>query len=184
MVCWVVVCYWNYYFPRSTNKIKFPHLSKFINLMKNLNFEHQSIFPLWGRVKLNFMDRYRKPNIFSENSSHCQVFPPHCQKMTLWHKKENHYPPRWICITHIWSPTLFPRKIVIFQGVLTKFKFLMKFPHLEKNFNLMKDLKYEHQSIFPCGGGSNLILGTGSENQIFFLRTPVAVKCFHQIVEK
>ena len=100
--------------------------------MKNLKFEHQSIFTFWGRVKFNFRDRYGKPNIFSENSSHCQVFPPNCQKMTLWHKKENHYPPRWICITHIWSPTLFPRRIIIFQGVLTKFKFSTKFPHLEK----------------------------------------------------
>ena len=45
----------------------------------------------------------------------------------------------------------------------------MKFLHLEKFVDLMKDLKYEHQSkAFTCGGGSNLILGTGSENQIFF----------------
>ena len=43
----------------------------------------------------------------------------------------------------------------------------MTFPHLEKFADLMKDLKYEHQSIFPCGGGSNLILWTGMENQIF-----------------
>ena len=42
----------------------------------------------------------------------------------------------------------------------------------------MKDLKYDHQSIFPCGGGSNLILGIGTENQIFILRTPAAVKFF------
>ena len=48
----------------------------------------------------------------------------------------------------------------------------------------MKDLKYEHQSIFPCGGGSNLILGIGRENQIFFLRTPATVKFFHKIVKK
>ena len=91
--------------------------------------------------------------------------------MTLWHKKRNHYPPRWISITHIWSPTLFPRGIIIFQGVPTKFNFLMKFPHLEKFANLIKHLKYEHQSIFPLLGRSNLILGTGTENQIFFLRT-------------
>ena len=65
-------------------------------------------------------------------------------------------------------PTLFARGIIIFQGVLTKLNFLTKFPHLSKFINLMKDLKYEHQSIFfPCGGGSNLILGTGTENQIF-----------------
>ena len=59
--------------------------------------------------------------------------------------------------------------IIIFEGVLTKLNFLMKFPHLSKFNDLMKDLKYEHQSIFPCGGGSNLIVGTGMENQIFFL---------------
>ena len=36
-------------------------------------------------------------------------------------------------MTHIRSPTLFPRGIITFQGVLTKFNFLMKFPYLEKN---------------------------------------------------
>ena len=59
----------------------------------------------------------------------------------------------------------------------------MKFPHLEKFADLIKDLKYEHQSIFPCRGGSNLILGTGTENQIFFPRTPAAIKFFHQILK-
>ena len=28
-----------------------------VNLMKDLKYEHQSIFPLLGRVKLNFRDR-------------------------------------------------------------------------------------------------------------------------------
>ena len=45
------------------------------------------------------------------------------QKMTLLHKEENHYPSRWISITFIWSPTLFPRGIIILKGVLTKFHF-------------------------------------------------------------
>ena len=74
-------------------------------------------------------------------------------------------------MTHIWTHTLFSRGITIFQGVLTKFNFLMRFLHLEKFVDLMKDLKYEHQSIFPCEGGSNLILRIGMKNQIFFLRT-------------
>ena len=87
-------------------------------------------------------------------------------------------------MTHIWTPTEFPRGIIIFQGVLTKFNFLMKFLHLEKFVNLMKDLTYEHQSIFLLWGASNLILGTGSENQIFFLRTPADVNFFHKIVKK
>ena len=38
--------------------------------------------------------------------------------------------------------------IIIFEGVLTKFNFLMKFLHLEKFVDLMKDLKYEHQIIY------------------------------------
>ena len=42
--------------------------------MKDLTYEHQSIFPLLGRVKLNFRDRFGKPNIYSKNSSHCKVF--------------------------------------------------------------------------------------------------------------
>ena len=55
-------------------------------------------------------------------------------------------------MTHIWSPTLFSRGIIIFQGVLTKFNFSTKVSYLEKFANLMKDLKYEHQSIFPLWG--------------------------------
>ena len=39
------------------------------------------------------------------------------------------------------------------------------------------------KAFFPCGGGSNLILGIGMENQIFILITPVAIKFFHQILK-
>ena len=38
-------------------------------------------------------------------------------------------------------------------------------------------------AFFCCEGGSNLILGTGMENQIFILRTPAAIKLFHQILK-
>ena len=38
--------------------------------------------------------------------------------------------------------------------------------------------------LFPCGGGSNLTLGTGMEHQIFILRTPATIKFFHQILKK
>ena len=55
--------------------------------MKDLKYDHQSTFPLWGRVKLNYRDRYRKPNIYSKNSSHYQVFSLNSQKLTLWCKK-------------------------------------------------------------------------------------------------
>ena len=92
--------------------------------------------------------------------------------------KRNHYSLRWICITHIWFPRVFHKGIIIFQGGLTKLNFLTKFRHLEKIVNLMKDLKYEHQSTFPCGGGPNLILGICTENKIFILRTPTSIKVF------
>ena len=44
-------------------------------------------------------------------------------------------------MTHTWFPTEFPRGIIIFQGVLTKFSILMKFPHLEKNCRFNEGLK-------------------------------------------
>ena len=40
------------------------------------------------------------------------------------------------------------------------------------------------KAFFPCGGESNLISGTGSENQIFFLRTPADVNFFSQNCQK
>ena len=40
------------------------------------------------------------------------------------------------------------------------------------------------KAFFLCGGGSNLNLGIGREKKIFFVRTPTAVKFFHQIDKK
>ena len=40
------------------------------------------------------------------------------------------------------------------------------------------------KAFFLCGVESNLILGTGTENQIFLLRTPATIKFFHQILKK
>ena len=39
------------------------------------------------------------------------------------------------------------------------------------------------KAFFLCWEGSNLILGIGTENQIFILRTPVTIKFFHQILK-
>ena len=64
--------------------------------MKYLKYKHQSIFPLWGRVKLNFRDRYKKPNIYSKNSSRCQVFLQDCEKI-LWHNSTDTDPPLNSC---------------------------------------------------------------------------------------
>ena len=59
----------------------------------------------------------------------------------------------------------------------------MKFPHLEKFADLMKDLKYYHQSIFPCGGGVKLNFRDRYGKPNIFLRTPAAIKFFHQILK-
>ena len=40
-----------------------------------------------------------------------------------------------------------------------------------------------NKAFCPRGGGSNLILGTGMENQIFILITPAAINFFHQILK-
>ena len=120
--------------------------------MKALKYEHQSIFLLWGRLKLNFRDRYTKPNIVFNNSSCYQFFSSNSQKLSLWCKRKNHFLPIWICMTHIWFPILFPRGIMTFPGVLTKFNFLTKFPRLQKIVDFMKYLKYKPQSIFSLWG--------------------------------
>ena len=39
------------------------------------------------------------------------------------------------------------------------------------------------KAFFLCWKGSKLILGTGTENQIFILRTPATIK-FFQILKK
>ena len=39
------------------------------------------------------------------------------------------------------------------------------------------------KAFLPSGGGSNLILGTGTENQIIILRTSATIKFFHQILK-
>ena len=95
------------------------------------------------------------------------------EKYCMWPLPHTHH---FQCVTHIWSPTLFPRDIIIFQGVLTKFHFLTKFPHLEKIVDLMKDLKYEHQSTFPLWGWVKLNFRDRYRKLIFFLRTQVTIK--------
>ena len=40
------------------------------------------------------------------------------------------------------------------------------------------------KAFFPDGSSSNLILGTGTENHIFILKTPAAINFFHQILKK
>ena len=39
------------------------------------------------------------------------------------------------------------------------------------------------KAFCPCGGGSNLILGAGTGNQILILITPAAINFFQQILK-
>ena len=117
--------------------------------MKDLKYEHQSTFPLWGRVKLNFRDRYRKLNIFSKNSSHYQVFHQILKNCNFGVKKKKSLSTQMDLYDPYIVPSLFPWGIIIFQGVLTNSTFRQNFHIWKKIVDLMKDLKYEHQSIFP-----------------------------------
>ena len=40
------------------------------------------------------------------------------------------------------------------------------------------------KALFPYGSWSNLILGTGTENEIFILKIPAPVKFFHRFLKK
>ena len=51
--------------------------------MKALKYEHQSILPMWGRVKLNFRDRYENQIFILGTPATVKVFLQDCQKMTL-----------------------------------------------------------------------------------------------------
>ena len=70
---------------------------------------------------------------FSNNSSRNQFFSSNSQKMTLWCKKKSLPTQMHLYSPYVVPPTLFPRGILIFQGVLTKFNFSMKFPQVKKN---------------------------------------------------
>ena len=99
--------------------------------MKDLKYEHQSTFPLWGGSNL-ILGTGTENQIFILRTPATIKFFHQILKNCHFGVKQNHYPSRWICRRHIKAPVLFPRGIIILQGVLTKFHFSMKFPHLEK----------------------------------------------------
>ena len=56
---------------------------------------------------------------FLKTSAAVKFFSQNCQKITFWCKAKS-LPTQIFWITHLGSPTLFPRGIIILQGVLTK----------------------------------------------------------------
>ena len=93
--------------------------------MKDLKYEHQSTFPLWGMVKLNFKNRYRKPNIYSKNASHYQVFSSNSQNMMLHWIHMDLYDPYMVPYTIPYGYYNLPRstnKIQFFNEISTSGK--------------------------------------------------------------
>ena len=80
----------------------------------------KAFFPCGGGSNLILGISRENQISFLKTPAAVNFFSQNFQKMTFWCKKKKHSPPRCICITHIASPTLFPRGIIIFQGVLTK----------------------------------------------------------------
>ena len=76
--------------------------------MKDLKYKHQSIFPMWGRVKL-ILGTGTENQIFILRAPATIKFFHQILKNCHFGVKKNHYPSRWICMTHIKAPTLFPR---------------------------------------------------------------------------
>ena len=55
--------------------------------MKDLKYEHQSIFPLWGRLKLNFKDRNRNHIFILRTPAAINFFIKFSKNDTLVFKK-------------------------------------------------------------------------------------------------
>ena len=152
--------------------------------MKDLKYEHQSTFPLWGRVKLNFRDRYRKLNVFSKNSSRYQLLSSNSQKLSLWCKKK--------IITHmdLYDPYMVPYTILQgyynFPTSTNKIPFFDKISTSGRICRLNERLKiwtpkhkYEHQILGWGGGGVGVGGGVGYYN---FPRSTNEIKSFDEIL--
>ena len=120
--------------------------------MKDLKYEHQSIFLCCEGSKLILGIGKENQIFILRIPAAIKFFHQILKNCHFGVKKKNHYPPRWICMTHIWFPTVFCKGIIIFQWVLTIFNFLIISTSRKKTVDLMKDLKYEHQSTFPSWG--------------------------------
>ena len=117
-----------YNFPRSINKIK--SFDKISTSEKKLYFF--AFFCCGGGSNL-ILGTGMENQIFILRTPVAIKFFHQILKNCHFGVKINSLSTQMDCMTHIKASTLFPRRILIFQGVLTKFHILMKFPHLEKN---------------------------------------------------
>ena len=125
-----------YNFPRSTNKIK--SFDKISTSEKIIFF---AFFCCGGGSNLILGTGMENQIFILRTPAAIKLFHQILKNCHFSVTEKNHYPHRWICMTHIKVPTLFPRRILIFQGILRKFHILTKFPHLEKNCGFNERLK-------------------------------------------
>ena len=64
--------------------------------MKALKYEHQSILPLWGRVKLNFRTGTENQILFLITPAAINFFHQILKNCHFGVKKKNHSSPIWI----------------------------------------------------------------------------------------
>ena len=79
----------------------------------------KALFPCGGGSSLILGTGTEKQILIQRTPSNVKFFHQILKNCHFGVKRKYHYPPRWICMTHIWFLTLFPRGIIIFQGVLT-----------------------------------------------------------------
>ena len=72
--------------------------------MKDLKYDHQSTFPMWGGSKL-ILGTGMENQIFILRTPATINFFHQILKNNTFGVNKNHYPPRCICIVYIWSPT-------------------------------------------------------------------------------
>ena len=101
----------------------------------------KAIFHCGGGSKLILGIGRKSKIFFLRTPATVKFFHQIVRKIILWCKKKS-LPPKWICITHIWSPTLFPRgnfnfprstnKIQFFDEISTSEKILCQFNERSK----------------------------------------------------
>ena len=62
----------------------------------------KAFFPCWEGSNLILGIGKENQIFILRTQATIKFFSSNSQKLSLWCKKKNHYPPRWICMTHIW----------------------------------------------------------------------------------
>ena len=91
----------------------------------------KAFFPCGGGSNLILGTHMENLIFFLRTPATIKFFSPNSQKLSLVSKK-NHYPTRWICMTYIWTPTLFPGGYYNFPRSTNKIQFFDEISTSEK----------------------------------------------------